>query len=330
MIYLEKDLSVNRLSDCTVAVIGYGNQGHAHALNLKESGAGVVVGARPDGNAWRRAESDGFEPVRIREAAGAADYVAILLPDEVQRPVFESDIAPFLKPEAALVFAHGFTIEFSFIVPPSGHDVILVAPKGQGHYLRKLYKEGKALPCLVAVHEDSSGHALEKALSYAAYIGCLSAGAIETSFREEAITDLFGEQVVLCGGVPELVRAAFDTLVAKGYNPEIAYLECLHELKIITDLIHRDGIASMKDRISRTAAWGSFTTGGEIITSETRSKMEEALGKIESGSFAKQWKDEANSGSKRLSAAIENERGHPIEAAGKRVRALMKYLDESE
>jgi ketol-acid reductoisomerase len=327
-IYRDKDLAKNVLAGRTISVLGYGNQGHAHALNMRDSGAKVVVGARPGGSAWKRAETDGFEPMSLPEAVEAADCNAVLLPDEVQESVFRQDIAPYLKQGASFVFAHGFTIEFGLIDLPEGHDIILVAPKGQGHYLRKIYKRGDSLPCLIGVNRDSSGHAVETALSYAALIGCLTAGAIETTFREEAVTDLFGEQVVLCGGVPDLIKAAFETLVESGYHPEVAYLECLHELKIITDLMHREGIASMKHRISRTAAWGSVEAGKQIVTPVVREQMKKVLETIESGRFAKGWKEEAESGQKRLRATIEVESGHDIELAGKKVRALMNYLDK--
>ncbi len=328
--YGESDLKENLFKAGLVAVLGYGNQGHAHALNIRESGGHVVVGARAGGQAWQRAKADGFKPVSMARAVGAGDCIALLLPDEVQGEVFQAEVVPNLKSGATLVFAHGFTITFGLIDPPEGHDVILVAPKGQGHYMRELYMEGKGLPCLIAVERDFSGHALQKALSYASLIGCLSAGAIETNFREETVTDLFGEQVVLCGGVPELVRTAFETLVRNGYRPEIAYLECLHELKIIADLMHREGIASMKERISKTAAWGSFVTGREVISDPVRVEMEKALEAIESGGFARQWMKETGKGQKRLKIAIENEYAHPIEEAGKWIRALMPYLKEKQ
>jgi len=329
-IYRQQDFSTDALAGSTVAVIGYGNQGHAHALNLKESGLEVVVGARPDGQAWRRAEADGFEPAVIPEAVAAAACVAILLPDEVQARVFEKDILPSLKAGSSLVFAHGFTVAFGLIGCPAGHDVILVAPKGQGHFLRKTYQEGKSLPCLIAVEQDASGSALDRAVAYARHLGCLSAGAIETSFREEAVTDLFGEQVVLCGGVPALVTAAFEILVDRGYRPEVAYLECLHELKIIADLMYADGIAAMKERISRTAAWGSFVTGGHIVSPEVRDNMAKALKSIETGEFAAGWGKETDGGQQTLNARLAEERRHPIEKAGKQVRALMKYLKETK
>jgi ketol-acid reductoisomerase len=250
-----------------------------------------------------------------------------MLPDEVQGTVFQEEIAPELRPDATVIFPHGFAIAFRLIEPPTGHDVVLVAPKGQGHYLRKMFMESRGLPCLVGVTQDATGQAMQKALSYASLIGCLRAGAIETTFREEAITDLFGEQAVLCGGVPELVKSAFDTLVERGYAPEVAYLECLHELKIIADLMYEGGLRYMRERISRTAAWGSFANGPRIITDDVREKLAEVLAEIESGKFAKQWLEEARSGQKRLSKHVRDEARHASEPAGRKVRALMPYLD---
>jgi ketol-acid reductoisomerase len=296
---------------------------------VRDGGANVVVGARPGGGAWKRAEEDGFEPLSISEAAGRADYVVMLLPDEVQGAVFENEIRHRLKPDAACVFAHGFAIAFHEIEPPAGHDIILVAPKGQGHYLRKVYLEGNGLPCLLAVEVDASGRALEKALSYARALGCLRAGAIESSFKEEAVTDLFGEQVVLCGGVPELVKAAFETLLERGYSPEVAYIECLHELKIITDLMHQGGIASMRGLISKTAAWGSFSSGGTLISADVRTRMREILRSIESGDFARNWMGEARSGQRQLSKLLAEESSHAIEKAGATVRSLMPYVKKA-
>lgn len=327
-VYRETDLRKDPLQSATVCVVGYGNQGHAHAQNLRESGVSVTVGAREHGKGWTRAAADGFDPVPIAEAVRSADVVVVLLPDEAQAGVFETDIGPHLKAGAGLVFAHGFTIAFGLITPPTEHDVILVAPKGQGDYLRKLYRKG--LPCLVAVERDASGAAIETALSYARALGCLRAGAIETTFREEAVTDLFGEQAVLCGGVPALVSAAFETLVTRGYQPEIAYLECLHELQIITDLMQRSGIAGMRRKISRTAAWGSFGAANRVVTDETRAHLASLLSAIESGEFAAGWQDEAAGGQKRLADGIDRESRHPIEAAGRSVRALMSYLKEEK
>ena len=322
-VYTEKDLDTNLLRGGTVAVVGYGNQGHAHALNLRDGGARVVVGARPGGRAWIRAESDAFPALRVGEAVGAADFVVVLVPDETQPDVFSNEIAPNLRPGATLVFAHGFSVAFGFIRPAARHDVVLVAPKGQGHYVRRAYSAGSGVPCLLAVEQDASGRALERALSYADLLGCLRVGAIETTFRDEAVTDLFGEQVVLCGGVPGLVKAAFETLVERGYPPEVAYIECLHELKIITDLMIEGGIAYMRGRISRTAAWGSCLAEGRIVSEELRSAVASILDDIESGAFAKGWHEESSSGAARLREFLENEHRHAIERTGESARRLM-------
>lgn len=327
-VYREKDLGANSLRGGVVAVVGYGIQGRPQALNLRDSGARVVVGARPGGGAWERAESDGFRTARIGDAVSEADAVAVLLPDEVHADAFAGDIAPKLRPGAALVFAHGFSVAFGWVSPPEDHDVVLVAPKAQGRRVREAYVRGEGVACLVGVERNASGRALDKALSYAALLGCLRAGAIETTFRDEAVTDLFGEQVVLCGGVPGLIRAAFETLVARGYPPEVAYIECLHELKIITDLMCEGGIAYMRGRISRTAAWGSARAEDRIVSKELRSVMEAVLDEIESGAFAGGWRREASSGAARLREYLEREKGHPIERAGESARALLERPKE--
>ncbi len=322
-VYTPADLARNVLTEATIAVLGFGNQGHAHAQNLRDSGASVVVGARRGGSGWNAAAREGFEPREVAGAVAAADVVVLLVPDEDHAALFRDVIVPALRPDAALVFAHGFSVAFGGVVPPAGHDVILVAPKGQGHFLRSTYLSGRALTSLVAVETDASGTALAKALSYAALVGCLGAGAIETTFREEAVTDMFGEQAVLCGGVPELVRAAFETLVARGYSPEVAYIECLHELKIITDLMIEGGIAGMRGRISGTAAWGSYASGPRVVTEDTRRALAAVLDDIESGRFAKDWLDEAAMGKKRLDAHVREEAKHEIERAGRAVRKLL-------
>lgn len=329
-VYGESDLKSNLLENATVAVLGYGNQGRAHALNLRDSGINVAVGAKPGGRGWEKAAKDGFHPLLVGEAVREADFVSILLPDEIHGEIFETQIKENLKAGAALAFAHGFTVAFGEIGSTPGRDVILVAPKGQGSYLRRLFLEGKGLPCLIAVEEDASGKALEKALSFAQLIGCLRSGAIVTTFREEAVTDLFGEQVVLCGGVPELIKTAFQVLISGGYQPEIAYIECLHELKIITDLMQEGGISYMRSLISKTAAWGSFNAGGKIVTADVEAKMHEILDGIESGSFAKEWMKEAGSGQKRLAEFVAIEQSHPIEKAGASARSLMPNLDRSD
>lgn len=320
-VYGPRDLSNNLLDGCTAAVLGFGNQGHAHALNLRDSGARVVVGARHGGAGWSAATKAGFEVLSIAEATARADVVAMLLPDEIQSGVFASDVAPALRKNAALVFAHGFAVAFGGVAP-KGRDVVLVAPKGQGHFLRREYQAGRSVPCMVAVETDASGRALQVALSYASHLGCLQAGAIATSFREEAITDMFGEQAVLCGGVPALVKAAFDTLVAKGYSPEVAYIECLQELKIIADLMCEGGLNDMRQRISKTAAWGSFESAPRIVTDDTRRALEQILDDIESGRFAQRWLDEARAGAPNLDARIRTESKHDIERAGRAVRDL--------
>ena len=320
-VFSTADLGRDRLDGAIVAVLGYGNQGHAHALNLRDTGTHVVVGARP-GRGADAATRDGFKVMDVAHATAAAGVVVVLLPDEVQAESFAREIAPALRPGAALVFAHGFGVAFGGVTLPAGHDVVLVAPKAQGHFLRKTFVEGAGVPCLLAVGADASGHARDVALSYAARIGCLRAGAIETSFREEATTDLFGEQAVLCGGVPELVKAAFETLVARGYAPEVAYIECLQELKIIADLMYEGGLHHMRSRISRTAAWGSYTSGSRLVNDATRASLAGLLDDIESGKFAHAWLDEARSGQKNLDARLREEETHEIERAGREVRAL--------
>ena len=329
-VYTEADLERNVLRDVTIAVLGFGNQGQAHALNLRDSGARVVIGARRGGNGWNAAARAGFTPVGIAEAVAAADVVAVLVPDESQALLFREAIAPALRPGAALVFAHGFAVAFGGVKAPAGHDVILVAPKGQGHFLRRMYSEGRALTSLVAVETNASGAAHEKMLSYASLAGCLAAGAIATTFREEAVTDMFGEQAVLCGGVPELVKAAFDTLVARGYSPEVAYIECLHELKIIADLMFDGGLHAMRERISRTAAWGSYESGPRVVSNETRQALAAILDDIESGRFAEKWLEEARGGQKNLDARMREESTHGIEPAGRSVRALLDASKEEK
>jgi len=323
-VFTAADLVEDYLKSATVAVLGYGNQGHAHAQNLRDAGTRVVIGARAGGASGAQAKSDGFEVMEVARATTAADVVAVLLPDEVQSESFAREIAPSLRKDATLVFAHGFAVAFDGIKIPAGHDVVLVAPKAQGHFVRSEFVAGRGVPCLLAVGADASGRAQQKALSYASRIGCLRAGAIETTFREEAITDLFGEQAVLCGGVPELVKAAFDELVARGYAPEVAYIECLQELKIIVDLMYEGGLHHMRTHISRTAAWGSFTSGERLVTDETRRALAAVLDDIESGRFAGEWMREARAGQKHLNARIEEESTHEIERAGRAARALMQ------
>ena len=327
-VFTAADLADDYLENATVAVLGYGNQGHAHALNLRDSGTRVVVGARAGGPSALLAREDKFDIMDVTAATAAADIVAVLLPDEIQSEIFAREIAPALRPGASLFFAHGFAVAFDGIKIPAGHDVVLVAPKAQGHFVRSEYVEGRGVPGMIAVAVDASGRAQQKALSYASRIGCLRSGAIATTFREEAITDLFGEQAVLCGGVPELIKAAFDTLVARGYAPEVAYIECLQELKIIADLMYDGGLHYMRTHISRTAAWGSFTSGERLITGETRRALASMLDDIESGKFAREWIDEARAGQTHLDARISEESLHEIESAGREARSLMNSPTE--
>jgi ketol-acid reductoisomerase len=326
-VFTAADLAEDHLENATVAVLGFGNQGHAHALNLRDSGTRVIIGARP-GAGFDAAAHELLDVMEIARATASADVVVVLLPDEIQPDIFEKEIEPSLQDGATIVFGHGFAVAFGGINLPRRHDVVLVAPKAQGHFLRSSFRAGGGVPCMVAVENDASGRARQRALSYASRIGCLRVGAIETTFREEAVTDLFGEQAVLCGGVPELVKAAFDTLVARGYSAEVAYIECLQELKIIADLMYDGGLHHMRERISRTAAWGSFTSGRRIVSDETRRALEQVLDDVESGRFAREWLDEARNGQKQLDARMRDEAGHEIERAGRVVRALTESQPE--
>lgn len=285
--YYEKDANLDYLKNKTVAIIGYGSQGHAHAQNLRDSGINVVVGQRPGGANYELAKEHGFAPMTAAEAAAAADLIMILLPDQHQAKIYREDIAPNLKPGNALLFAHGFNIHFGQIEPPKDVDVFMIAPKGPGHLVRRTYTEGGGVPCLVAVHQDASGEAMHKALAYAKGIGGARSGVIETTFKEETETDLFGEQAVLCGGLTELIKAGFTTLVEAGYQPEIAYFECLHEVKLIVDLIYEGGLANMRHSISDTAEFGDYRIGRRIITEETRKEMKKVLSEIQEGTDRK-------------------------------------------
>jgi len=314
------------LTKRTVAILGYGSQGRAHALNLRESGLHVLVGCRANGPGASAASKDGFAPLSPGEAVAQADLVAMLTPDMTQADLFRQQVQPNLKPGAALLFAHGFNIHYRRIEPPAGHDVILVAPKAPGSLVRRQYEQGRGVPCLVAVHADASGMALDLALAYAAALGGSHAGLLETSFAEETETDLFGEQAVLCGGVTELVQAGFDTLVQAGYQPEIAYFECLHELKLIVDLIYEGGLARMHQFVSDTAKYGDLTRGPRIIDAAVRSRMGEILAEIRDGRFAAEWEKENQKGLNKYRALQQADLGHPIESVGRRLRARMSWL----
>jgi ketol-acid reductoisomerase len=327
-IFYDSDADLSLLQGKTVAILGYGSQGHAHALNLKDSGVDVVVGLRPDSSSRAKAEEAGLEVLDIAEAASRGDAVMILLPDEKQAEVWESEIADGIAPGNLLLFAHGFAIHFEQIVPPAGVDVGMVAPKGPGHLVRRQYEEGRGVPCLMAVQQDATGNAHDLVLAYAAGIGGGRAAIIETTFKDECETDLFGEQAVLCGGASELVRAGFETLVEAGYDPRLAYFECLHELKLIADLMYEKGIQGMRYSISNTAEYGDMTRGKRVIGEESRAAMKEILGEIQSGEFAREWIAENRAGGENLSRMREEGASHEVEKVGKGLRDTMPWIDQ--
>ncbi len=328
--FYEKDGSLARLEGKTVAIIGYGSQGHAHALNLRDSGVQVCVGLPASSRSRPKAQSAGLEVLTPGEAAAKAGFIMILVPDHIQAELYNSEIAPSMKPGKTLMFAHGFNVHFGFIKPPQGVDVSMVAPKAPGHRVREVFTEGQGVPALVAVQQNSSGQALENALAYALGLGSLKAGVIETTFREETESDLFGEQVVLCGGVSELIRAGFETLTEAGYAPEIAYFECLHELKLIVDLIYEGGLSYMRYSVSDTAEYGDYTRGPRIITAETRKEMKKILSEIQAGEFAKAWMDENRSGRAKFLAMREAQKTQPIETVGRELRQMMTFLKKKK
>ena len=325
-IYYDQDADLSLLADKTVAIIGYGSQGHAHAQNLRDSGVKVVIGQRPGGANWKLAKEHGFTPMSAAEAAAAADVIMILVPDQTQKALYEKDVLPNLKPGKMLMFAHGFNIHYQQIVPPADVDVSMIAPKGPGHLVRRVYTEGGGVPCLVAVHQNASGKAHDLALAYAKGIGGTRSGVLETTFREETETDLFGEQAVLCGGVAELMKAGFDTLVEAGYEPESAYFECMHEMKLIVDLIYEGGLSRMRYSISDTAEYGDYTRGPRIITDETRKEMKRVLKEIQDGSFAKEFIVENMSGRAHFLAMRRINAEHQVEKVGAKLRGMMSWL----
>jgi ketol-acid reductoisomerase len=329
-VYYDADADSARLAGRTIAIIGYGSQGHAHTLNLRESGASVLVGLRQGGASWNRARAEGLDVRPVVEAAERADIIMMLVPDQDGRAIYEAGIAAGLHPGNTLMFAHGFNIHYEEIVPPPGVDVSMVAPKSPGHLVRSEYEAGRGVPGLVAVHQDSSGQALANALAYAAGIGCTRAGVIETSFREETETDLFGEQAVLCGGVTALVKAGFETLTKAGYRPEMAYFECLHELKLIVDLMYRGGLGFMRHSISDTAEYGDYTRGPRVITDETRAEMRRILEAIQDGSFAREWLAENRAGGPNFERARQADKDHEIERVGAELRAMMPWSEEGK
>ena len=326
--YYDSDADLGLIKGKTVAVIGFGSQGHAHAQNLRDSGIEVVVSDLPGTANAGRAEKAGFDVLSAAEAARRGDMIIMLVPDDVQARLYRSDVAAELKAGKVLMFAHGFNIHFNQIVAPKDVDVIMVAPKGPGHLVRRQYEEGKGVPSLIAVHQDASGRAKELALAYAKGIGATRAGVIETTFAEETETDLFGEQAVLCGGVTELIMAGFDTLVEAGYQPEIAYFECLHELKLIVDLIWEHGISGMRYSISDTAEYGDLTRGPVVIDEATRDRLRRMLADIRSGAFAREWILENQAGRPVFNALQRQGKEHPIEVVGKKLRAMMSWISE--
>jgi ketol-acid reductoisomerase len=324
-IFYNEDADLKHLSDKKIAIIGYGSQGHAQAQNLKDSGLDVLIGLRK-GRSWDQALKDGFEVLSVAEAANRGDIVQLLLPDERQAAVYTAEIEPQLQEGNVLSFSHGFNIHYNQIVPPADVDVVMVAPKGPGHLVRRIYTQGEGVPALVAVYQDYTGNAFQTALAYAKGIGATRAGVLETSFKEETETDLFGEQAVLCGGTTALIKAGFETLVEAGYKPEIAYFECLHELKLIVDLIHEGGLSWMRHSISDTAEYGDLTRGEHIITNATRDAMRGLLKDIQTGEFAREWILENQANRPVFNALTRREREHPIETVGAKLRAMMAWL----
>lgn len=327
-LYYDADTSLDCLLGKKIAIIGYGSQGHAHALNLRDSGLEVMVGLYQGSSSWQKAEMAGLTVKTTAEAAASADVIMILLPDEVQKAVYTQEIAPHLQEGNSLAFAHGFNIHFAQIVPPPNVDVFMVAPKGPGHLVRRTYEQGQGVPALFAVFQDATGQARQKAMAYAKGIGATRAGILETTFREETETDLFGEQAVLCGGLSALIKAGFETLVEAGYQPELAYFECLHEVKLIVDLIVEGGLANMRYSISNTAEYGDYTRGPRIITEQTRQEMKKILAEIQSGQFAKEFVLENQAGKPMFTAMRRNEAQHPIEQVGKDLRAMFSWLQK--
>ncbi|WP_100403378.1 ketol-acid reductoisomerase [Bacillus sp. FJAT-42315] len=324
-VYYNGDINEAVLANKKVAIIGYGSQGHAHAQNLRESGVDVVVGLRP-GKSWDQAETDGFDVKSVREASAEADLIMILLPDEYQTAVYKNEIEPELTAGKALAFAHGFNVHFNQIVPPADVDVFLAAPKGPGHLVRRTYTEGAGVPALIGIYQDVTGQAKDIALAYARGVGAGRAGIIETTFKEETETDLFGEQAVLCGGASALVKAGFETLIEAGYQPEVAYFECLHELKLIVDLMYEGGLEGMRYSISDTAQWGDFVSGPRVVTAETKARMKDVLTDIQTGKFAKGWLLENQLNRPEFTAINENEKQHPIEVVGRELREMMPFV----
>mgnify|MGYP001060147821 CR=1 FL=1 len=329
-LYYDKQADLTRLQDKTIAIIGFGSQGHAHALNLKDSGLNVIVGLYEGSKSWPKAEAAGLKAMTVAEATKAADFVMILTPDTGQAALYNEHIAPYLTEGKTLMFAHGFNIRYGQIVPPAGVNVSMVAPKAPGHRVREVYSQGGGVPALVAVHQDATGTAFQDALAYAKGIGSTRAGVLTTTFTEETETDLFGEQAVLCGGVSALVKAGFETLVEAGYQPEVAYFECMHELKLIVDLFYQGGLNYMRYSVSDTAEWGDYIAGPQIINDQTRAAMKKLLSDIQSGAFAEDWIEENHQGRPRFNAARQVDVEHQIEQVGSKLRAMMPFVNPRE
>lgn len=330
-VYYDRDADLNLVKAKNVAVIGYGSQGRAHALNLKDSGVpNIAIALRPGSTTALKAEADGFKVMSVAEAAKWADLMMMATPDELQAEIYKNEIAPNIRDGAAIAFAHGLNVHFALIEPKKTVDVIMIAPKGPGHTVRGEYQKGGGVPCLVAVAQDASGNALDIALSYASGVGGGRSGIIETTFQEECETDLFGEQVVLCGGLVELIRAGFETLVEAGYAPEMAYFECLHEVKLIVDLIYEGGIANMNYSISNTAEWGEYVSGPRIITPETKAEMKKVLSDIQTGKFTSEWMQEYKAGAARFKAIRRNNDRHQIEEVGEKLRGMMPWIGKNK
>ncbi len=325
-VYYDDDASLSYLQDKKIAVLGFGSQGHAHTLNLKESGLNICVGLRSDSSRWEKAESTGLTVKTVKEAVEWADVTMVLLPDQNQKEVYDNDIAPYLKSGNTLAFAHGFNIHYKQIVPPADVNVMMIAPKSPGHLVRRTYTEGTGVPCLIAVYQDPSGETKQLALAWAKALGGTKAGVIETNFKDETETDLFGEQAVLCGGSAELIKAGFETLVEAGYPPELAYFECMHEMKLIVDLYYEGGLSKMNYSVSDTAEYGGMTRGSRLITQETRNEMKKILQEVQDGKFAEEWLKEYKSGMPKMNQLRKDNKEHPIEVVGSKLRQMMSWL----
>ena len=325
-VYYDQEASLAKLQNKKISVLGYGSQGHAHALNLKDSGMNVCVGLRETSQSWQKAKEAGFEVKKVSDAVKWANVIMVLLPDQTQKKVYDEEIAPFLQEGDTLAFGHGFNIHYKQIVPPQNVNVMMIAPKGPGHLVRRTFEQGNGVPCLIAVHQDYTGDTLELALAWAKGIGGTKAGVIETNFKDETETDLFGEQTVLCGGSAELIKTGFEVLVEAGYPPELAYFECMHEMKLIVDLYYEGGLSRMNYSVSDTAEYGGMTRGSRVITKESKNEMKKILKEVQDGSFAQEWIKENNEGQPKLNKLREENKNHPIEKVGSELRKMMSWV----